>query len=38
MGYDDASMIDVQCALLRILLLQYGYNGYSFNLEGYDME
>ena len=31
-------MIDVQCALLRIVLLLYACGGHSFNLEEYEME
>ena len=38
MGYDDALMIDVQCALLMVALLLYACNVYSFNLEEYEME
>ena len=38
MGYDDALMIDVQCALLRIALFLYACDGHSFNLEEYEME
>ena len=38
MGYDDALMIDVQCALLGVALLVYAYDWHSFNLEEYEME
>ena len=38
MGYDDALMIDVQCALLVIALFLYVYDWHSFNLEEYEME
>ena len=38
LGYDDALMIDVQCALLGVALLLYVCNVYSFNLEEYEME
>ena len=38
MGYDDALMIDVQCALLVIALRMYACGGHSFNLEVYEME
>ena len=38
MGYDDALMIDVQCALLGVALLVYAYDWHSFNLEVYEME
>ena len=38
MGYDDALMIDVQCALLVIALFLYACGGHSFNLEKYEME
>ena len=38
MGYDDALMIDVQCALLGVALRLYAYDWHSFNLEEYEME
>ena len=38
LGYDDALMIDVQCALLVVALLMYAYDWHSFNLEEYEME
>ena len=38
MGDDDALMIDVQCALLVIVLRMYACGGHSFNLEVYEME
>ena len=38
MGYDDALMIDVQCALLGVALCLYTCGGHSFNLEEYEME
>ena len=38
MGYNDALMIDVQCALLRIVFRLYACDRHSFNLEEYEME
>ena len=38
MGYDDALMIDVHCALLEVPFLLYACEGHSFNLEEYEME
>ena len=38
MGYNDALMIDVQCALLGVALRMYACGGHSFNLEVYEME
>ena len=38
MGFDDALMIDVQCALLGVALFPYACSLYSFNLEEYEME
>ena len=38
MGYDDALMIDVQCALLGVALHVYACDWHSFNLEVYEME
>ena len=38
MGYDDALMIDVQCALLGVAFLVYACDCHSFNLEEYEME
>ena len=38
MGDDDALMIDVQCAPLRIAFMQYACDRHSFNLEEYEME
>ena len=38
MGYGDALMIDVHCALLVIVLRMYAFGGHSFNLEVYEME
>ena len=38
MGYDDALMIDVQCAPLGVALRMYACGWHSFNLEEYEME
>ena len=38
MGYDDALMIDVECALLDIPFLLYACDRLSFNLKEYEME
>ena len=38
MGYSDALMIDVHCALLVIALRMYACGGHSFSLEEYEME
>ena len=38
MGYDDALMIDVHCALLGVSLRVYACDVYSFNLKEYEME
>ena len=38
LGYDDALMIDVHCALLEVPFLLYACDGHSFNLEEYVME
>ena len=38
MGYDDALMFDVQCALLMVALRVYACDWHFFNLEVYEME